>query len=348
MRPTLYADAGVDLEAAHEAKERITALVRATHGPEVLGGIGGFGGLFALRDLPADPVLVSSTDGVGTKLKIAFLMNRHDTVGADIVNHCVNDILVQGARPLFFLDYLATGRLRPEVVAGVVGGIASACKAADCALIGGETAEMPGFYQAGEYDLAGTIVGLVARGKLLTGEAIREGDVILGLASSGLHTNGYSLARKVLLADGGLALDTIVPPLSRPLGEELLSVHRCYAPAVLPLAARGVIHGMVHLTGSGFTGNIPRVLPAGLAAEIHAVWEIPPVFRLIADMGHVPAQEMFRTFNMGLGMLLFVAPADADAATAALTAAGETVLRAGRAVRRAKAPVVFTGNPALE
>jgi phosphoribosylformylglycinamidine cyclo-ligase len=349
MRPTLYRDAGVDIASADEAKKRIAGMVRATHGPEVLGGIGGFGGLFALRGLPADPVLVSSTDGVGTKLVIAFLLDRHHTVGADIVNHCVNDILVQGARPLFFLDDLATGRLRPEVVEQVVRGIAGACRDAGCALIGGETAEMPGFYQAGEYDLAGTIVGLVSEGKLLTGSAIREGDAILGLASSGLHTNGYSLARRVLLEDGGLSLGSIVSPLARPLGDELLAVHRCYAPAVLPLVEKGLVHGMVHITGGGFQGNIPRVLPEGVAAEIAAAWEVPPVFRLIAAMGNVPAPEMFRTFNMGIGLLLFVPAGRAEEAAAALAKAGEKVIRAGRAVGRGngRPPVVFTGNPEL-
>ncbi len=349
MRPTLYRDAGVDIASADEAKKRIAGLVRATHGPEVLGGIGGFGGLFALRDLPADPVLVSSTDGVGTKLKIAFLLDRHHTVGADIVNHCVNDILVQGARPLFFLDYLATGRLRPAVVEQVVKGIAGACRAAGCALIGGETAEMPGFYAPGEYDLAGTIVGLVSRGKLLTGAAIREGDAILGLASSGLHTNGYSLARRVMLEDGGLSLEGIISPLSRPLGDELLAVHRCYAPAVLPLVEKGLVHGMVHITGGGFTGNIPRVIPEGIAAEIAATWEVPPVFRLIAEMGSVPAPEMYRTFNMGIGLLLFVPAERADEIAVALTRASEKVIRAGRAVHRGPVmpPVSFTGNPEL-
>ncbi len=349
MRQTLYADAGVDIEKADEAKKRIASAVRSTHGPEVLGGIGGFGGLFALHDLPEDPVLVSSADGVGTKLKIAFSTGRHRTVGADLVNHCIDDILVQGARPLFFLDYLATGKMTPAVVEEVVAGVADACRAAGCALIGGETAEMPGFYAAGEYDLAGTIVGLVSRKRLITGEAIREGDSILGLASTGLHTNGFSLARKVLLDDGRLSLDEIVPPLARPLADELLAVHRCYAPALLPLVGEGLVRGMAHLTGGGFQGNIPRVLPEGLAASIEATWPVPPLFRLIAEMGSVPAPEMFRTFNMGIGMLAFVAPGDAERVARALAKAGETVIPAGRVVRRpAGSPaVVFTGNPAL-
>ena len=330
MKETRYADAGVDISAANEAKKRIASAVRSTHGPQVLGDIGGFGGLFDAAGLPPGPVLVASTDGVGTKLKIAFKLGRHRTVGQDIVNHCVNDILVQGARPLFFLDYLATGRLEPGVVQDVVEGVAAACRVNGCALLGGETAEMPGFYPPGEYDLAGTIVGVVARASIVTGAAIAEGDVVLGLASSGLHTNGYSLARKVLLEDRSLPLDKVHPDLGRELGEVLLEPHRTYAPAVLPLLQAGVIRGMVHITGGGFGGNIPRVVPPTLRTVISSdSWTAPPVFGLISRLGNVPRDEMFSTFNMGLGMLLIVPASEAPAVRKSLSESGEEVFRVG-------------------
>ncbi|UCF88262.1 MAG: phosphoribosylformylglycinamidine cyclo-ligase [bacterium] len=347
MKETRYSDAGVDISAANEAKKRITSAVRATHGPQVLGGIGGFGGLFATDDFPPDPVLVSSIDGVGTKLKIAFLLDRHNTVGEDIVNHCVNDILVQGARPLFFLDYLATGKLEPGIVESVVEGIARACRLNSCALLGGETAEMPGFYQPGEYDLAGTIVGVVGRESILTGEAVSRGDVLLGLASSGLHTNGYSLARKVLLEMNRLPLGEVHPDLGYPLGEELLKPHRSYAPSILPLVERKVIRGMVHLTGGGFGGNIPRVVPEHYSAVIHRrTWEVLPIFDLIARLGNVPEDEMYSTFNMGIGLIVIVSEEDAAAAEEELRAAGETVYRIGHVEERGpdKDPVIFTGD----
>lgn len=337
MKKTRYSDAGVDIAAADEAKKRISSTVRSTHGPSVLGGIGGFGGLFSTEGFPPEPVLVSSIDGVGTKLKLAFVLNRHNTVGMDLVNHCVNDILVQGARPLFFMDYLATGRLDPGVVEEVVSGIAEACRGAGCALLGGETAEMPGFYGEGEYDLAGTIVGVVGRERVITGETIGEGDVILGLASSGLHTNGYSLARKVLLEDNALPLEDDPGALGRSLGDELLEPHRNYGPAVFPLLSGFDIRGMVHITGGGYAGNIPRVVPERLTAIIDSdSWPTGPIFDLIARLGNVPEDEMYRTFNMGIGFLLIVPAVEADGIESALKEAGENVYRIGYIIKRGK------------
>jgi phosphoribosylformylglycinamidine cyclo-ligase len=330
MKETRYSDAGVDISSANEAKKRIGGHVKSTHGADVLGGIGGFGGLFSTEHFPPDAVLVSSIDGVGTKLKVAFLLDQHETVGQDIVNHCINDILVQGARPLFFLDYLATGRLEPGVVEKVVEGISAACRASGCALLGGETAEMPGFYEEGEYDLAGTIVGVVGRGNIITGETISAGDTILGLGSSGLHTNGYSLARKVLLEMAGLPLEDVHPDLGRTLGEELLEPHRSYAPALLPIIAQSNVKGMVHITGGGFGGNIPRVVPGNCKAVIRSgSWEIPPIFNLISRQGNVPEDEMFATFNMGLGMLVLVSKDDAKQVGSMLADAGEKVFNVG-------------------
>jgi phosphoribosylformylglycinamidine cyclo-ligase len=331
MKETRYSDAGVDISAANEAKKRISSAVNATHGPSVLGGSGGYGGLFATDGFPPDAVLVSSVDGVGTKLKIAFALNTHDSVGRDIVNHCINDILVQGARPLFFMDYLATGRLKPGIVEQVVGGIAKACKENDCALLGGETAEMPGFYGDGEYDLAGTIVGVVSRKALITGQAVGPGDIVLGIASSGLHTNGYSLARKVLLDMAGLPLERMHPDLGRTIGEELLEPHRSYAPSIIPLLGSRPINGLVHITGGGFGGNIPRVVPDNLITVINkGSWPVPPIFHLIAKLGNVPEDEMFGTFNMGLGMLVIVPQRAAPGIEAALSGAGEQVFKVGR------------------
>jgi len=344
MKETRYSDAGVDISAANEAKRRITSAVRSTHGPQVLGGIGGFGGLFSTEDFPPDPVLVSSIDGVGTKLKIAFLLDRHDTVGQDIVNHCVNDILVQGARPLFFMDYLATGKLEPGVVEKVVEGIALACSHNACALLGGETAEMPGFYTEGEYDLAGTIVGVVDRGSILTGENIENGDILLGLASSGLHTNGYSLARKVLLEMARLPLADSHPDIGRPLGDELLQPHRSYSPSILPLVESKMIRGMVHITGGGFGGNIPRVVPDRYKAVIRkGSWKTHAVFDLIARLGNVPEDEMYGTFNMGIGLIVIVAEDKAERVIKDLKAAGETVYRIGHIEQRVpdEEPVIF-------
>jgi phosphoribosylformylglycinamidine cyclo-ligase len=284
--------------------------------------------------LPRDAVLVSSVDGVGTKLKVAFALHRHHTVGADLVNHCVNDIAVHGAAPLYFLDYLATGKLHPRVVTEVVGGLARACRKVGCALIGGETAEMPGFYPEGEYDLAGCIVGWVRRSRIIDGRSIRPGDVILGLPSVGLHTNGYSLARKVLLEQEGLPLTEPIPALGRTLGDELLAPHRCYWPAVQPLLARRWLKGVVHITGGGITDNTPRILPHGTQAEIRrGSWPILPIFELIAKLGNVPEDDMRRTFNMGLGLLLIVAERDLAKVSAALKKRREKFWTVGRIVR---------------
>jgi len=329
-----YRDAGVDIDAASRAKARIKRLARQTFSARVLRELGAFGGFFALDRLPRDAVLVASVDGVGTKLKIAFALNRHSTVGVDIVNHCVNDIAVHGATPLFFLDYLATGKLRPNVVVEVVRGLARACRAAGCALIGGETAEMPGFYPPDEYDLAGCIVGWVRRRQIVDGSRIRPGDVIIGLASTGLHTNGYSLARKVLLEQEGMKLAEHVPELGRTLGEELLVPHRCYWSVVRPLLAKGWLKGLVHVTGGGITDNTPRILPAGCQAEVWlGSWPVLPIFKLIGRCGDVPQEDMLRTFNMGVGMLLVVAPRDSDRVTATLRERREKFWTVGRIVR---------------
>jgi phosphoribosylformylglycinamidine cyclo-ligase len=294
--------------------------------------------MFALSALGNlnDPVLVSSIDGVGTKLKIAFATGQHDTIGRDLVWHCVNDILVQGARPLFFLDYFGTGKLQPSVAADVVKGLAEGCRSVGCALIGGETAEMPGLYTDGEYDLAGCIVGLVERAHVVDGSGVRTGDIVLGLASDGLHTNGYSLARQVLLEDAGLALDVPLTELGGvTLAEALLWPHHCYAPAVLPILAASEmpIKAMAHITGGGFIDNIPRVLPEGIGVQIHkSAWEVPPLFRLIQERGNIAEAEMFRVFNMGVGFILIVAPEHGAEIEARLAEAGETVFRLGETV----------------
>jgi phosphoribosylformylglycinamidine cyclo-ligase len=301
-----YKSAGVDIDAGHDTVRRIRALARSTFTPGVLSEIGSFGGLFQLE--PGrfrEPVLVSSADGVGTKLKIAFLTGRHDLVGIDLVNHCVNDILMQGAEPLFFLDYLATGRLSPVVAEAIVNGIASACRDNGCALLGGETAEMPGFYGEGEYDLAGFIVGVVEREKLITGRAVAVGDMLVGVPSSGLHTNGYSLARKIVFDEMRLKVDQHIPELGRTLGEALIEPHRSYLPLVRPLLDGGRIKGLAHITGGGITDNLPRVLPHGMAAVVDAsAWDVPPLFRWLQANGRVPTEDMMRTFNMGIGLII--------------------------------------------
>jgi len=328
-----YRDAGVDIDAASQAKARIKQLARSTFNSRVLREVGAFGGFFSLQGLPRDAVLVSSVDGVGTKLKLAFALNRHDTVGADLVNHCVNDIAVHGATPLFFLDYLATGKLHPKVVTEVVKGLAGACRTVGCALVGGETAEMPGFYPEDEYDLAGCIVGWVKRSQILDGSGIRPGDAILGLPSLGLHTNGYSLARKVLLEQEGLSLTKPLPELGRTLGDELLAPHRCYWPIIQPLLARGLLKGLVHITGGGITDNTPRILPPGAQAEVRlGSWPVLPIYGLIAQRGKVPPDDMLRTFNMGLGMLLIVSPRDVASVTSALKKRQEKFWNIGRII----------------
>lgn len=313
-----YREAGVDIDAANRAVELMRAAVRRTFRPGVLADIGGFGGLFALPPGKyREPVLVAGTDGVGTKLRVAFLMDRHDTVGIDLVAMCVNDILAQGAEPLFFLDYLAVGRLVPEKVAAIVAGIAAGCREAGCALIGGETAEMPGFYAPDEYDMAGFAVGVVERGRLVDGSAVQAGDVLLGLASSGLHSNGFSLARKCFFELAGYGVDDFLPELGRTVGEELLLPTRIYARPVLEALERFQIRGMAHITGGGLVENIPRMLPPGLTAIVEAgSWPVPPVFRLLREIGGVAEGEMRRTFNMGIGFVVAVPPDQAREAQA--------------------------------
>jgi phosphoribosylformylglycinamidine cyclo-ligase len=320
-----YRQSGVDIDAGNETVRRIKSLARGTFTPGVLSEIGSFGGLFSLNAAGLrDPLLVSSADGVGTKLKIAFMTGRHDTIGADLVNHCVNDILVQGASPLFFLDYLATGRLSPDVAEQVVTGVARACRENGCALIGGETAEMPGFYADGEYDIAGFIVGAVERDRLIDGKSIRPGDVLIGLPSSGLHTNGYSLARRVFFDRCGLTATSHVPELNGAVGDLLLATHKSYLPAVRPLLAAGLVKGMAHITGGGITENLPRVLPGGCGAEIdRSAWVIPPLFSFIAERGGIAPDEMFRAFNMGIGLIVACEADDRDRALALLADAGE-------------------------
>lgn len=316
-----YAAAGVDVDLGNRVKSGIQALVKGTHGPEVLGRIGGFGGLFRpnFRGMK-DPVLVSSVDGVGTKLKLAFMTGRHDTMGQDLVNHCVNDIAVIGARPLFFLDYIGAEKLEPAVFTQLLKGFAKACKAAGCAIVGGETAQMPGMYQPGEYDLAGTIVGVVDRAKLLDGSRIRSGDVILGMESNGLHTNGYTLARKVLFDQMGLKLTSKLEGVKGTLADELLRVHRNYQPALSKIS-HGIVKGLAHITGGGLVDNLPRVLPKTCDAVIKTdSWKVPAIFQHIERGGKVDHAEMYQVFNMGIGMAVVVAPGDALSVAAKLKA----------------------------
>lgn len=341
-----YRDAGVDIAAASRAKSQIKELVSKTFSPRVLRGFGAFGGFYSLKGLPSDAVLVSSMDGVGTKLKVAFAVNRHESVAADLVFHSVNDITVHGAQPLFFLDYLATGKIRPKVVTDIVRGLSNACRQVGCALIGGETAQMPGFYAENEYDLAGCIIGWVRQKEILDGSHIRPGDVILGLPSLGLHTNGYSLARKVLIDQAGIGLSEYVPELGRRLDEELLAPHRCYGPLLQPLNQKGWLTGLVHITGGGITENTPRILPAQCQAEIHlGSWPVPPVFSMIAGLGKVRPAEMLRTFNMGLGMLLIVPKKNVGKVTGALKRKKENHWVVGRIVRGTAEVKYLPGPP---
>lgn len=329
-----YNKSGVNLEAADRAVDKIKDIAGAATRPEVLDGIGGFGGLFALdKEKYKNPVLVSGTDGVGTKLKLAFELGKHDTVGEDCVAMCVNDILVQGAEPLFFMDYLAVGKLSPDEVAGIVSGVANGCRKAGCALLGGETAEMPGFYPPGEYDLAGFAVGAVEREKIIDGTNIEKGDLLVGLASSGVHSNGFSLVRKIIdvkglsLHKGFTAGDPADEASGTTLGEELLKPTEIYVPAVLPLLQELSIKGMAHITGGGLPGNLPRILPPGLDIKLYpGSWQIPPVFDFIRKHGSVDLNEMYRVFNMGIGFVLIVSGNDAEKARASLgkTFSGET------------------------
>jgi phosphoribosylformylglycinamidine cyclo-ligase len=340
MKQKAYARAGVDIDLGNRVKAGLPAMLRATHRPEVLGKVGGFGGLFALDVRKyREPVLVSSVDGVGTKLKVAFALDRHDTIGQDLVNHCVNDIAVLGAEPLFFLDYLGTGKLEPRVFKDIIKGFAKACAENHCALIGGETAQMPGFYRAGEYDVSGTIVGVVEKSRMLDGKAIQAGDAVVGLASSGLHTNGYSLARKIFFNQMGLKPTSRVPELGNTIGDELLKVHVSYGPLIQKLlkrfnggqaprssrksssklpprdkqGSRPTIRGIAHITGGGFVDNIPRVLPKDCDVIIRkGTWDMPPIFELIRAKGGVPDDELYQVFNMGIGMVIIVAADQAD------------------------------------
>jgi len=329
-----YRDAGVDIDAQDEALRRIKDLVRGTRTAGVLSDLGGFGGMFAPRlDGMAQPVLVSSADGVGTKLRIAFLTGIHNTVGRDLVQHCINDILVQGARPMFFMDYVATGRLDPRVLTAVVEGIATACKDQGCALLGGETAEMPGFYGDDEYDVAGFIVGLVDREKILDGGRVRVGDRLIGLPSSGLHTNGYSLARKIFFELAGLDVKDRVDDLSATVGETLLAEHLCYLNPLALALDEGWLHALAHITGGGLTDNLPRVLPEGTAAKIHpGSWPVLPVFEYMQRVGDVANDEMFRTFNMGIGMVAICDPEAGDLLESHLDRIGQPHYRIGEVV----------------
>ena len=345
MEKMTYRDAGVDIDAGNESVSLIKDCVRATYRPEVLGDLGGFGGLFALctKDYK-EPVLVAGTDGVGTKLRLAFRFNRHDTIGQDAVAMCVNDILVQGAEPLFFLDYLAVGKLDPRQVAEVVTGVARACRESGCALIGGETAEMAGFYPVGEYDIAGFSVGVAERAKLITRARVKTGDVLLGLPSSGVHSNGYSLVRKIVFERKGFKGDEYIEELGKSIGEELLTPTRLYPRVCLPLIREFDIHGMVHITGGGFYENIPRALPEDMGAEVDGMaWEMPAIFRLLQEWGNVDWVEMYRTFNMGIGMALIASVTEAEQIMTRLKEQGEAVYRIGHVTKGAHEVVIKGG-----
>ena len=333
--PITYADAGVDISRANRTKQRIKYLAHKTFTRGVLSEIGGFGGLFAIDKVKySDPVLVSSVDGVGTKLKVAFEMGLHSTIGGDLVNHCVNDILVQGAAPLFFMDYLATGTLDPTIAEKVVEGLADACKHNGCALIGGETAEMPGFYPDGEYDLAGFIVGVVERDRIITGKDVQIGDIVLGLPSNGLHTNGYSLARKLLFEVARYSPETYVNEIKNKVGNELMRTHKSYWPSLKRMLDAQCVSALAHVTGGGITENLPRVLPRGTAALIElGSWPLQPIFEHLQALGNVPQDEMLRTFNMGLGMLLVVPSAKFKKAQTVLERVGEKAYTVGRIIK---------------
>ena len=334
MKPISYSDAGVDIDAATRATDKIKELARRTFNQRTLSEIGSFGGMFdgAFPSLQ-QPVLVASADGVGTKLKIAFITEIHNTIGRDLVNHCVNDILVQGARPLFFLDYIATGKLLPEVVAGIVEGVANGCRENGCVLLGGETAEMPDFYATGEYDVAGFIVGVADRAKIIDGKRITPGDVLLALPSVGLHTNGYSLARKLFFEVAGYNADTQLDELGMTVGEALLQPHVSYLKPLEGLLDSGVIKGLAHITGGGLTDNVPRILPEGCAVEIDkGSWPVLPIFKLMQEIGNVSEAEMYRTFNMGVGMVIVTSAQDFQKVESHLQQQGAAVYQIGRVI----------------
>jgi len=335
MTQSAYKKAGVDVAAGNQLVNRIKPIVRSTFRPEVMGGIGGFAALFSLQSKKyKSPVLVSGTDGVGTKLKIAFLSGRHDTVGIDLVAMCVNDVVVTGAEPLFFLDYFATGKLEPDQTVQVIRGIAKGCKAAGCALIGGETAEMPSFYPPGEYDLAGFAVGVVEKKKIIDGRKIRPKDILIGLPSSGLHSNAFSLARAVFFEKMGYTVRTQIEGLSKPLGEVLLTPTFIYVRSILNLIKSVTVKGAAHITGGGITENLPRVLPEGCAAEIQlSQWKIPPIFKVLQQMGGIPHDEMYATFNMGIGMILVVDEVDLKAAMSTLKGLRQKAIVIGKIVK---------------
>jgi phosphoribosylformylglycinamidine cyclo-ligase len=330
-----YADSGVDIDRADRAKQRIKYLAHRTFTRGVVSEIGGFGGMFAIdRKKFREPILVSSVDGVGTKLKVAFMMNLHHTVGGDLVNHCVNDIAVQGAEPLFFMDYLATGVLEPDVAEKIVEGIAEACRQNGCALIGGETAEMPGFYPKGEYDLAGFIVGIADKSRIINGDKVKPGDLLIGLPSNGLHTNGYSLGRKLFFEVARYTPDTYVNELHAKAGEELMKSHKSYWPVVRKLIAADLVHAMAHITGGGITDNLPRVLPRGTAAVVEmGSWPVLPVFHHMQKIGNVPHDDMMRTFNMGLGMVLVIPAKKFKRVQSLIEKCGEKSYLIGRIVK---------------
>ena len=332
--PITYADAGVNIDQANRTKQRIKYLAHKTFTKGVLSEIGGFGGLYSVDKKYLDPVLVSSVDGVGTKLKVAFEMNMHHTIGADLVNHCVNDIAVQGAAPLFFMDYLASGKLEPEVTEKIIAGLAEACKHNGCALIGGETAEMPGFYPNGEYDLEGFIVGVVEREKIINGKSVEIGDCVLGLPSNGLHTNGYSLARKLLFEIAGYSPETFVSEIKNKVGNELMRTHRSYWSIIRKMIAGDCVAALAHITGGGITENLPRVLPKGTSAIVeYGTWPVPPIFEHLQRLGNVDKEEMLRTFNMGLGMLVVVPAKKFKKAQTLLERASEKFYSVGRIVK---------------
>ena len=333
MKPLTYREAGVDIDAGDDAVRRIAPLARSTARPEVLAGVGGFAAFVSVPARYREPVMVASTDGVGTKLKVAFLADRHDTVGIDLVAMGINDLLVHGAEPLYFLDYIGTARLDPARVEAIVTGVVAGCRLAGCALVGGETAELPDLYAPGEYDLAGFAVGVVERLELVDGSRVRPGDVVLGLASSGLHSNGYTLARRIVFDVMKLTVDAVLPGTGRTVGDELLTPTRIYARPVQALLPRAEVHAMAHVTGGGLPGNLPRVLPEGCRARIsRTAWTPPPVFATLQHAGRVDETEMFRAFNMGIGYVIVLPPKDVDRATDVLRDAGETVLRLGEIV----------------